>query len=99
VPKVDTVVSILSYGARVPIEAKDFFFTQNVQTGSGVHTASRSFGSGLFFPGIKRPGLKLDRLHPYSAEVNNMWSYTFEVLYAFKCVQRRRYLLPLNLPR
>jgi len=97
VPKMDTVVSILSYGIRVPTEARDLFFPQNVQTASGGHTASLSFGSGLYFPGIKRAGRKLDRLHPYSAEVSNMWGYTPKALYAFKRVQRRLYLLPLNI--
>jgi len=34
-------------GVQNPVAARDFIFLKNVQTGSGVHLASNSMGSGV----------------------------------------------------
>jgi len=39
-----------------------------MQTGSGVHPASYTMGTGSF-PGVKRPGRGIDHPPPSSAEV------------------------------
>jgi hypothetical protein len=55
---------------RSPAEAKDFSSNLCVQTGSGVHPASCTLGTGGPFPGGKaRPGRDGDRSPPSSAEV------------------------------
>jgi hypothetical protein len=46
-------------------------FLHVVQTGSGVHPTSYPMGTGVSFPGIKRPGREVDHLAPVSAEVRN----------------------------
>jgi hypothetical protein len=56
----------------------NFFFQQNVQTGSESHPAFYSTGTGVFFPlEIKRQGCEFDHSPPSSIEVKNEWSYTF----------------------
>jgi len=52
-------------GDRIPVEAR---FYAPVQTGSDVHPASCTMGSGSF-PGVKRPGRGVDHPPPSSAEV------------------------------
>jgi hypothetical protein len=57
---------------RSPAGAKDFSYNLCVQTGSGVHPASCTMGTGGPFPGGKtRPGRDADHSPPYSAEVVN----------------------------
>jgi hypothetical protein len=57
---------------RSPAEAKDFFSNLFVQTGSGIHPASCTVGTGGPFPGAKtRPGRDADHSPPSSAEVQN----------------------------
>jgi len=46
------------------------------ETGSGAHPASYPMGTGVFIPGIKRPGREDDHSPPSSAEVKNEGSYT-----------------------
>jgi hypothetical protein len=59
-------------GVRFPAEAKDFFCSLCVQTGSGAHPASCIMGTGGPFPGGKaRPGRDADHSPPSSAEVVN----------------------------
>jgi hypothetical protein len=41
---------------------KGISLLQNVQTGSGAHTATNSMGTGFSFPGVKRPGPVVDHL-------------------------------------
>jgi hypothetical protein len=51
---------------------KDFSSSLCVQTGSGIHPASCTVGTGGPFPGAKaRPGRDADHSHPFSAEVEN----------------------------
>jgi hypothetical protein len=57
---------------RSPAEAKDFFSSLCVQTGSGAHPASCTMGTGGPFPGGKaRPGRDADHSPLSSAEVEN----------------------------
>jgi hypothetical protein len=57
---------------RSPTGAKDFSSTLCVQTGSGVHQASCTMGTGGPYPGGKaRPGRDADHSPPSSAEVVN----------------------------
>jgi hypothetical protein len=64
-------------GVRFPTEAKDFSSILCVQTGSGVHPASCTIGTGGPFPGGKaRPGSHTDHSPPSSADVINKWNYT-----------------------
>jgi hypothetical protein len=57
---------------RSPAGAKDFSSSPCVQTGSGVHLASCTMGTGGLFPGGKaRPERDADHSPPSSAEVVN----------------------------
>jgi hypothetical protein len=57
---------------RSPAGAKDFSSSPCVQTGSGVHPASCTMGTGGPFPGGKaRPGRDADHSPQSSAEVMN----------------------------
>jgi hypothetical protein len=57
---------------RSPAEAKGFSSSLCVQTGSGVHPASCTMGTGGPFRGAKkRLGRDADLSHPSSAEVEN----------------------------
>jgi hypothetical protein len=57
---------------RCPAEAKGFFSSLCVQTGSGAHPASFTMGTGGPFPWAKtRPGRYVDHSPPSSAEVEN----------------------------
>jgi hypothetical protein len=49
---------------------------QNVQTDSGLHSASCLVGARHFLPGIKRSECVDDHLHRSGAQVKNKWSYT-----------------------
>jgi hypothetical protein len=57
---------------RSPAEAKDFSSSLCVQTGSGVHPASCTMGTGSPFPGGKaRLGRDADHSPPSSTKVEN----------------------------
>jgi hypothetical protein len=57
---------------RSPAEAKGFSCNPCAQTGSGVHPASCTMGTGGPFPGAKaRPGRDSDHSPPSSVEVEN----------------------------
>jgi hypothetical protein len=57
-------------GVRSPAGAKDFSYSLFVQTGSGVHPASCTMGTGGLFPGAKaRPVRDANHSPPCSAEV------------------------------
>jgi hypothetical protein len=59
-------------GGRSPAEAKNFFSSLCVQTGSEAHPASYSMGTGGSFPeGEVQPGCDADHSLPSSAEVKN----------------------------
>jgi hypothetical protein len=53
------------------------FFRNRVQTGSVTHTASYPVGSGDSSLGVKRPLRKADHSLLSSAEIKNVWSFTF----------------------
>jgi hypothetical protein len=57
---------------RSPAEAKDFFCSLSVQTGSGAHPVSCTMGTGGPFFGAKaRQGRDADHSPPSSADVEN----------------------------
>jgi hypothetical protein len=59
-------------GVRSPAGAKNFSSSLCIQTGSGVHPASCTMGTGGPFPeGKAWPGRDADHLPPSSAEVVN----------------------------
>jgi hypothetical protein len=59
-------------GVRSPAGAEDFSSILSVHTGSGVHPASSTMGTGGPFPGGKaRPGRDADHSPPSSTEVVN----------------------------
>jgi hypothetical protein len=60
-------------GVRFPAGTKDFFFSSLcVQTGSEVHPAFCTMGTGVLSQGIKcGPGRDADHLPPSSAQVEN----------------------------
>jgi hypothetical protein len=60
-----------------------------LKTGAGTHTAPYPKGIGGFFAGVKRPRREADYSLPSSAEVKNVWSYTFTPPYVFMA----RYLI------
>jgi hypothetical protein len=63
----DRAIEVLS-----PTEARNFSCNLYVQTGSGVHPASCTMGTGGPFPGGKaRPGRDADHSPPSSAKVVN----------------------------
>ena len=55
-------------------KAGDFSFLQNVQIGSGAHSAANSMATGGCFLGVNPPGRKVDHSPPSSAEVKNKWN-------------------------
>jgi hypothetical protein len=62
----------LAIEVRSPAEAKHFSSNLCVQTGSGVHPASCTMGTGGPYPVAKaRPGREADHSLPSSAEVLN----------------------------
>jgi hypothetical protein len=59
-------------------KGKQFSPLRNVQTGSGAKTASFSVGTGdAFPPKLKRPQREAHYSHPFGAEAENEWNYTF----------------------
>jgi hypothetical protein len=59
-------------GVRSPAGAEDFSSSLRVQTGSGVHPASYTMGTGGHFPGGKaRQGREAEHSPSSSAEVEN----------------------------
>jgi hypothetical protein len=57
-------------GVRSLTEAEDFSSSLCVQSGSGVHPASSTIGTGGSFPGGKaRTALDADHSSPFSAEI------------------------------
>jgi len=50
-------------------------FYETVQTGSKVHPASCTMGTGSF-PGVKRPGRGVDHPPHLAPRLKKVWSYT-----------------------
>jgi hypothetical protein len=77
--RVSSVSIVSDYGlddreiwVRSPAGAEDFSSILCVQTGSGVHPASCTIGTGGPFPGgTARPGREAEHSPPSSAEVEN----------------------------
>jgi hypothetical protein len=63
-------------GVRFTVGAGSLSLLHRVQTGSGLHPASYSMGTGGSFPGGKAAGAEADHSTPSSSEVKNAWCYT-----------------------
>jgi hypothetical protein len=71
-------------GVRISIETRDFSVLQNVQTGSeGPPSLLFNTYRGVFFPGIKRPGLEAGHSPPNRAEVKISGVIPLFSLYVF----------------
>jgi hypothetical protein len=68
---------------RIPAWSRDFSLPQNLQPGTGPHTASHSTCTVVLFPEVKQPTRGTGHSPPYSAEVKNEGSYTSTPLYNF----------------
>jgi hypothetical protein len=55
------------------VGARDLLFSKNGQSRSGTHPASNSVGC---YPGVKWPGHEVKYSLPFSAKVENEWSFT-----------------------
>ena len=64
-------------------EGRQMSLNPSVRTGCGAHLASFSIGSGGLFQGEKGLEREARTLPPYSAKVNNNWSYTSSPPHAF----------------
>jgi hypothetical protein len=59
-------------------------FRHRVQVGSGTHPASYPVVPVSLSLGLKWPGLEANHSAPYSAQVENAWSYKSTPPYVFK---------------
>jgi len=62
------------------------------ETGSEEHATSHSVGSGVLFPGVKRPGREVNQSPPTSAKAKNEWSYTSSPPLRLHGVDRKNFL-------
>jgi hypothetical protein len=62
---------------RVLGGAGNFSLHHSVQTGSGFHQASYPMGTRASFLGVERQGREADHSPLSSADVKNVWGYTF----------------------
>jgi hypothetical protein len=87
-------------GVRSPAEAKDFSSSLCVQTGSEVHPASCTMGTGGPFPGAKaRPGRDADHSPHLVPRSSMSRSYTSSPpLLPYRCVVRLLYFVLTTLP-
>jgi hypothetical protein len=60
----------------IPVGARNFLFSKNLQTGSRAHPASCSVGTGAPSLGVKWPGHYVKHSPPFNAKVKNERSYT-----------------------
>jgi hypothetical protein len=65
----DTGLWAARSGFQVLVEARDYCFSQNVQTGSGAHSGSFSMRTP------ERAKREVDEALPTSIEVKNKWNY------------------------
>ena len=75
---------------RFPIGATDFYFLEDVKTGSELHRASYLLGTGAHFPGRNYPDLGTDHSSPSSDFENELNNYS-SPLYASWCVEGQFY--------
>lgn len=68
---------------RIPIEARDFFFSKTPRTAETHPAFCPPIGTGVLSPG---EGMRLgceDHTPPSTAEINNKWRYTYTPPYTF----------------
>jgi hypothetical protein len=73
---------------RFLVKAKDVS-VHRVQTGSRVHLASCTVGTGVSFLVAKSTGREADHSPPSSVEIKNTWSFTSSFLYV--CTAKQNY--------
>jgi hypothetical protein len=84
-------------GVRVPVDSR-IFSTSSISALGSIQPPIQWVTEALS-PGVKRPVLEADHLHPTSADVKKMWMYTSTPPYAFMAwcliskVQGQRYRL------
>jgi hypothetical protein len=61
---------------RMPVEVRNFLFSNNVQIGSRAYPPPRSKGNGAASPEITWPGHNVKHSPPPNVEGGNKWSYT-----------------------
>jgi len=62
---------------------RSFSLRYCVQPGSVVHPLPSPRVPGILNPGLKWPGREADQLSVSSADVKNVWSYTFTLPHVF----------------
>ena len=62
----------------------------SARTGSGAHAASCSVNTVVVSPGVMRPEFEVDPSPPFSAEVQNEWSYISSPPIHLRGVDRRQ---------
>jgi hypothetical protein len=67
---------VLDDRVRFPARLGNFSLRHRLQTGSGAHLACIRKIPVALSPRVERPGRKVDNSSPYSAEIENAWSYT-----------------------
>jgi hypothetical protein len=66
-----------------PDTVENFFFFTSSRTALGTTQPAVPMLTGGSFPGVKRPRRQADILSATSAEVKEMWIYTFTLPYDF----------------
>jgi len=62
-------------GVQFQVRARDFHLLQNVQTRSGIHTASYFMHRGGSIPGVKHLQCEFNQSLPTSVKIKNKWHY------------------------
>jgi hypothetical protein len=66
-----------------PGEGKNFLFSTSCRPALGPTQPPIQWVTGTLSPEVKRPGREANHSPPTSAEVKNMWIYTFTPAYVF----------------
>jgi len=74
--KIDAYRRIRVCGVRIPLGARDFSLLQKRPEWLWGSPSLQFNGYRRFFPGVKRPGRKVNHSPPSSVEVKNMWCFT-----------------------
>jgi hypothetical protein len=67
----------------IPDRVRHFSLRHRVQTDSGTLPTSYPMCTNVLSPEVRRPGHETDHSPPCSAEVKNVWSYTYTPSYVF----------------
>jgi hypothetical protein len=70
-------LTLVASVVRFPTRAREFYFFQSIQIGSGFTQPPIQWVQGTVSLGVKQPGYEADHLSPSVAEVKHDWSYTW----------------------